>query len=82
MGRRREAVSRIARFDRSLSIELATPGYCTLTATRWPDDLSTALWTCPMDAAAMGFSSKDEKSSRQFAPRLLAMTLLRWDSGM
>ncbi len=77
MGRRREAVRRIARLLRSESIELATPGYWTLTATRLPVDLRTALCTCPIEAAAMGFSSKEVKSSRQAEPRLLARTLLR-----
>ena len=82
MGRRREAVRRIERLERSLSMEEATPGYWTFTATRWPEDLRVALWTWPIEAAAMGFSSKEEKSSRQSDPRLLARTLLRWEAGM
>lgn len=73
---------RSERFERSLSMEDATPGYCTLTATRWPVDLRVALWTWPMEAAAMGFSSKVEKSSRQSEPRLSARTLLRCEAGM
>ena len=76
-GRRREALSRIERFDRSLSMELATPGYCTLIATFCPEALRTALWTCPIEAAAIGLSSNEEKRSRQSAPRLLARTLSR-----
>jgi hypothetical protein len=30
------------------------PGRKTLIATVWPLDLRTALWTCAMDAAAIG----------------------------
>ena len=77
LGRRRDAVSRIERLERSLSMELATPGYCTFTATLWLDSLRVALWTWPIEAAAMGFSSNDENNSRQSAPRLLARTALR-----
>ena len=62
------------RLLRSESIELATPGYCTFTATRWPVDWRTAPWTWPIEAAAMGRSSKEEKRSRQSLPRLLAST--------
>ncbi len=72
----------MARLLRSESIESATPGYWTLTATRLPVDLRTALWTWPIEAAAIGFSSKDEKSSHQSEPRLLARILLRCDGGI
>ena len=34
----------------------STPGRCTLTATSCPVSLSTALYTCPSEAAAMGRS--------------------------
>ena len=63
-------------------MELATPGYWTLMATRMPVDFSTAPWTWPIEAAAMGSSSKLEKSSRQLAPRLEASTWLRCEAGM
>ena len=58
-------------------MESATPGYWTFTATRWPEDFRVALWTWPIDAAAIGLSSKEEKRSRQSAPRLLVRTWLR-----
>ena len=45
------------RLLKSLSIDCRTPGNCTLIATISPD-LRVALWTCPMEAAANGLTSK------------------------
>ncbi len=46
----------------SAAIAAATPGYCTLTATRRPSG-SAARWTCPIEAAAAASWSKSAKSS-------------------
>ena len=70
------------RLLRSESMLFATPGYWTLTATRWLLDARTAPWTWPIEAAAMGFSSKEENRDRQSDPRLEARTLSRWEAGM
>ena len=70
------------RLFRSESIESATPGYCTLTATGSPVLARTAEWTWPIEAAAMGTSLKVVKRSRQFGPRLSVRTLSRCQAGM
>ena len=44
------------KMNRSRKMMGSTPGLCTLTATSWPVSLSTALYTCPKEAAAMGLS--------------------------
>ena len=63
-------------------MELATPGYWTLMATCWPVDARMAPWTWPIEAAAMGFSSKEVKRERQSDPRFFARTWLRCDGGI
>ena len=47
---------------RSSWIAWATPGYWILTAT-WRPSCSTARWTWPMDAAAMGSSLKSANTA-------------------
>ena len=54
----------LARYPRramSMSTVSSMPGLCTLTTTSWPETV-TALWTCAMEAAAIGVSSMDEKT--------------------
>ena len=52
---------------RSESSASPAPGYCTLTATSRPS-CHTARCTCPIEAAAAGFSSNSRNNSRQSAP--------------
>src|SRR5919202_680474 len=61
------ALSRSDRMARS------TPGYCTLTATSRPSGI-TALWTWPMDAAALGIGSQSRNSRSGSAPSSSRMT--------
>ena len=52
----------------------ATPGYCTFTATSRPS-CSCARYTWPMDAAAIGSSSKAAKTSSSGSSNSCSMTL-------
>ena len=54
----------------------ATPGFCTLTTTRAPDDASTAAWTWAMEAEASGVSSIDAKCLERGAPSSASITRL------
>ena len=67
-----------ARSARSVS---ATPGFCTLTTTRAPDDASTAAWTWAMEADARGVSSIEAKWRDRGAPRSSSSTRLMTDHG-
>ena len=52
---------------RSVSTASAMPGYWILTATRLPS-VVTALWTCPIEAAANASWSNSSKTSESFSP--------------
>ena len=56
-------------------IASAIPGYCTLTATSVPFDLSVARWTWPIEAAAIGSGSKSLKYSESLPSRSSSTTL-------
>jgi hypothetical protein len=61
------------RFCRSARTALATPGYCTFTATSRPS-FSRARYTCPIDAAATASSPKSSKTSLSRSPRSSSIT--------
>src|SRR3954447_13984823 len=63
----------IPRFCMSARTASATPGYCTFTATVRPSS-RRALYTCPIDAAAIGTGSKVSKTSSSFSPYSRSMT--------
>ena len=60
---------------------VATPGYCTLIASVRPSRVS-ALWTCPMDAAAIGRGSNRRNCLRQSGPHWSRRTLSSCLGGM
>ena len=57
----------MSRFCMSARTAAATPGYWTLTATSRPS-CNVARYTCPIDAAAIGSSSKDANTSATALP--------------
>jgi hypothetical protein len=61
------------RFCMSARTAAATPGYCTLTATSRPS-CSVALYTWPIEAAAIGTGSNVAKTSSSLSPYSLSST--------
>ena len=61
-------------FCRSARTAAATPGYWTLTATSLPSSRSAARYTWPIEAAAIGSSSKDSKIAEIGSSRSSSIT--------
>ena len=78
-GSRPGAIERMSRriipmFCMSARTALATPGYCTFTATSRPSS-SRARYTWPIDAAAIGSESKDSKTLSSLSSYSCSSTL-------
>ena len=73
-GNRADDRSKIDRLPKSEEIEDAIPGNWILTATGRPVEAIVALWTCPIEAEAIGTLSNVENIFCQSVPNSVDMT--------
>ena len=72
---------KVLKMKMSRKMSGSTPGRCTLTATSSPVSRSTALYTWPREAAAMGLSEMEANTSPRGRPREASISEKAWRAG-